>query len=133
MKRKEFMAQIKDFTREIVEKAKNFEGDSVNGNFAPLDVKCPKCGGGPFEEDYRTFKCRSCGLIVWKTMAGTIVRSRRGGNIAHERKGRTVGRFPQQDGPPLYGDGKLGEEFKPEFEFENDDGAGARHDRSCAA
>ena len=27
------MAQIKDFTREIVEKAKNFEGDSVGGNF----------------------------------------------------------------------------------------------------
>src|ERR1700736_5168318 len=49
MKRKEFMAQIKDFTREIVEKAKTFEGDSVTGNFAPIDVKCPKCGGGPFD------------------------------------------------------------------------------------
>ena len=33
MKRKEFMTEIKDFTREIVEKAKNFEGDSVSGNF----------------------------------------------------------------------------------------------------
>src|SRR2546423_4124492 len=72
MKRKEFMAQIKDFTREIVEKAKNFEGDSVSGNFAPLNVKCPKCGGGPFEENYRTFKCRPCGLIVWKTKAGRL-------------------------------------------------------------
>ncbi len=49
MQRKEFMAQIRDFTREIVEKAKNFEGDSVSGNFAPIEVKCPKCGGGPFD------------------------------------------------------------------------------------
>ncbi|PYL55151.1 MAG: DNA topoisomerase III, partial [Verrucomicrobia bacterium] len=72
MKRNDFMAHIKNFTREIVEKAKNFEGDSVSGNFEPLEVKCPKCGGGPFEESYRTFKCRSCGLIVWKTMAGRL-------------------------------------------------------------
>ena len=28
MKRKEFMTEIKEFTREIVEKAKNFEGDT---------------------------------------------------------------------------------------------------------
>src|SRR6266478_2108456 len=68
MKRNDFMADIKKFTREIVEKAKNFEGDSVTGDFEPLEVKCPKCGGGPFDESYRTFKCRSCGLIVWKTM-----------------------------------------------------------------
>ena len=33
MKPKAFMTQIKEFTREIVEKAKNFEGDSVGGNF----------------------------------------------------------------------------------------------------
>ena len=106
MKRKEFMAQIKDFTREIVEKAKNFEGDSVSGNFEPLNVKCPKCGGGPFAEDYRTFKCASCGLIVWKTMAGTIIRSRRSGNAAHGRQGRAAGRISQQDGPALHRHGE---------------------------
>src|SRR5438876_4107059 len=72
MERKEFMTQIKEFTREIVEKAKNFEGDSVGGDFEVLEVKCPKCGQGPFDEDYRTFKCRSCGLMIWKTMAGRL-------------------------------------------------------------
>src|SRR5256886_7599700 len=49
MKRKEFMAQIKSFTREIVEKAKNFESDSVTGDFEPLEVKCPKRGEGPVD------------------------------------------------------------------------------------
>src|SRR5437870_8284844 len=43
MKRKEFMAQIREFTREIVEKAKNFEGDTVSGDFETPEVKCPKC------------------------------------------------------------------------------------------
>src|SRR5260370_42125647 len=72
MERKEFMTEIKRFTREIGEKAKNFEGDTVAGDFEVLEVKCPKCGGGPFDESYRTFKCRSGELIVWKTMPGRL-------------------------------------------------------------
>src|SRR5207245_7749810 len=59
MKRNDFMAHIKKFTREIVEKAKNFEGDSVTGDFEPLEVKCPKCGGGPFN-DRNSTRRKSC-------------------------------------------------------------------------
>jgi DNA topoisomerase III len=125
MKRKEFMAQIKDFTREIVEKAKNFEGDSVSGNFAPLAVKCPKCAGGPFEEDYRTFKCASCGLIVWKTMAGRLFEAREIETLLTEGKVGPLEGFRSKMGRPFTATVKLGEEFKPEFEFENNDAAGA--------
>jgi hypothetical protein len=35
---------------------------------ATLDAECPTCGGGPFDEEHGAFKCRSCGLIVQKTM-----------------------------------------------------------------
>src|SRR3981081_1227371 len=72
MERSEFMKEIRQFTRDIVEKAKNFEGDSVGGDFQVLEVKCPKSREGPFDEDSRTYKCRSCGLILWKTMAGRL-------------------------------------------------------------
>jgi DNA topoisomerase-3 len=125
MKRKEFMAQIKDFTREIVEKAKNFEGDSVSGNFEPLDVKCPKCGGGPFAEDYRTFKCASCGLIVWKTMAGRLFEAGEVETLLTQGKVGPLEGFRSKMGRPFTATVKLGEEFKPEFEFENNDAAGA--------
>src|SRR5437016_1135636 len=134
MKRKEFMAQIKDFTREIVEKAKNFEGDSVSGNFAPLEVKCPKCGKGPFDEDYRTFKCRSCGLIVWKTMAGRLFEAAEVETLLTQGKVGPLEGFRSKMGRPFTATVKLGEEFKPEFEFENNDSSGgvaidpARHE-----
>src|SRR5256885_16920054 len=75
MNRRNFMPDTRPLPRDIVEKAKTFEGDSCTGDFEPLEVKCPKCGGGPFDESYRTFKCRSCGLIVWKTMAGRLFES----------------------------------------------------------
>src|SRR5256886_560611 len=117
MKRKEFMAHIRSFAREIVEKAKNFEGDSVSGNFEPLEAKCPKCGGGPFDEDYRTFKCRSCGLMIWKTMAGRLFeRSETETLLKNGRVGPLEG-FRSKVGRKFNALVKLGEDFKPEFDF----------------
>jgi DNA topoisomerase III len=116
-KRNDFMAHIRKYTREIVEKAKNFEGDSVSGNFEPLDVKCPKCGGGPFDESYRTFKCRSCGLILWKTMAGrAFERSELATLLTEGRVGPLEG-FRSKVGRKFNAIVKLGDEFKPAFDF----------------
>ena len=117
MKRNDFMAHIRKFTREVVERAKNFEGDSVSGNFEPLDVKCPKCGGGPFEETYRTFKCESCGLIVWKTMAGRLFEREELKQLLTEKRVGPLEGFRSKIGRKFNAIVKLGEEFKPEFDF----------------
>jgi DNA topoisomerase-3 len=117
MKRKEFMAHIKDFAREIVEKAKNFQGDSVSGNFEPLEAKCPKCGGGPFDEDYRTFKCRSCGLMIWKTMAGRLFERGEVEKLLTEGRVGPLEGFRSKMGRKFNAIVKLGEEFKQEFDF----------------
>ena len=123
MQSKEFMSQIREFTREIVDKAKNFEGDSVSGNFEVLEVKCPRCGGGPFDEDYRTFKCRSCDLIVWKTMAGRLFdRSEVEALLTQGRVGPLEG-FRSKMGRKFNAPVKLGEDFKQQFDFgENGNG-----------
>jgi DNA topoisomerase-3 len=117
MKRKEFMAHIREVTREIVEKAKNFEGDSVGGNFEVLNVKCPKCGEGPFDEDYRTFKCRSCGLMIWKTMAGRLFERSEMEKLLTERRVGPLEGFRSKKGRKFNAIAKLGEDFKQEFDF----------------
>jgi len=117
MERKEFMTEIKRFTREIVEKAKNFEGDTVAGDFEVLEVICPKCGGGPFDEDYRTFKCRSCGLIVWKTMAGRLFEPEEVKKLLTEGRVGPLEGFRSKVGRKFGATVKLGEEFKQEFDF----------------
>jgi DNA topoisomerase-3 len=124
MKRKEFMAHIKTFTREIVEKTKNFEGDSVSGDFETLEVNCPKCGGGPFDEDYRTFKCRSCGLIIWKTMAGRLFETAEVEQLLTRGRVGPLEGFRSKMGRPFNATVKLGEDFKQEFDF-GDGGNGA--------
>lgn len=124
MKRKEFMGHIRQFAREIVEKAKNFEGDSVSGDFETLEVRCPKCGRGPFDEDYRTFKCRSCGLIIWKTMASRLFERPEVEKLLAEGQVGPLEGFRSKMGRPFNATVKLGEDFKPEFDF-GTDGNGA--------
>jgi len=89
----------------------------VSGDFEPLEAKCPKCGGGPFDEDYRTFKCRCCGLMIWKTMAGRLFeRSEIEALLKNGRVGPLEG-FRSKVGRKFNAVVKLGEEFKPEFDF----------------
>src|ERR1700719_2035488 len=116
-KRNDFMAHIRQFTREIGEKAKNFEGDSVTGNFETLEVKCPKCGEGPFDESYRTFKCRSCGLIVWKTMAGRLFERSELVKLLTEKQVGPLEGFRSKVGRKFNATVKLSEDFKPAFDF----------------
>ncbi len=117
MQANEFMKGIKEFTREIVEKAKNFKGESVGGNFETLDVKCPKCGKGPFDEDYRTFKCRSCGLIVWKTMAGRLFEREEVAKLLTEKQVGPLEGFRSKMGRKFNAIVKLNGDFKQEFDF----------------
>jgi DNA topoisomerase-3 len=69
IQRSEFMKEIRAFTCDIIEKAKGFHDDADTGVFPDLEVICPLCGKGSFKENIRQFKCRSCGLSVWKSVA----------------------------------------------------------------
>ena len=89
----------------------------MSGNFEVLNVKCPKCGEGPFDEDYRTFKCRSCGLIVWKTMAGRLFERAEVEMLLTQGKVGPLEGFRSKVGRKFNAMVKLGEDFKPQFDF----------------
>src|SRR3989449_4479835 len=54
LKREQFMRQIVKMTQHIVAQAKNYESDTIPGDFATLAARCPKCGG-EVHEKYRKF------------------------------------------------------------------------------
>ncbi len=72
LSRAAFMDGIRSLTTDIVEKVRGGMGHEVKGNFKPIEVKCPKCGGGPFKESFKAFECANpeCKLIIWKNMSG---------------------------------------------------------------
>ncbi len=69
MSRATFMAEIIDMTEHIVGQAKNFEHDTIPGDFGALHVPCPKCGG-EVHENYKRFQCVKCEFGFWKILAG---------------------------------------------------------------
>ncbi len=69
LSRKTFMAEIVEMTKHIVGQAKNFEADTIPGDFGKLNVPCPKCGG-EIHENYKKFQCQKCEFGFWKIVAG---------------------------------------------------------------
>ncbi|MDR0633494.1 MAG: DNA topoisomerase III [Azoarcus sp.] len=69
LSREAFMGEIADMTRDVVERARRFESDTVPGNFVTLGAPCPKCGG-VVKENYKKFACQSCDWSTWKIVAG---------------------------------------------------------------
>ena len=59
LQRPEFMKEIAGMTREIVRKTKQYESDTVPGDYGVLQSPCPKCGG-QVKETYKTYQCSTC-------------------------------------------------------------------------
>jgi DNA topoisomerase-3 len=56
LSREAFMREIAEMTEHIVKKAKEFDRDTIPGDYATLQVPCPKCGG-VVKENYRRYAC----------------------------------------------------------------------------
>jgi DNA topoisomerase-3 len=74
--RKEFMREIAEMTKHIVKKAKEYDHESVPGDYATLETPCPNCGG-VVKENYRRYACtgkdgsgNGCGFSFGKTPGG---------------------------------------------------------------
>ncbi len=56
LSRETFMAEIAAMTQRIVAKAKEYDRDTIPGDYATLKTPCPNCGG-VVKENYRRFTC----------------------------------------------------------------------------
>jgi len=118
MDREEFMREIRRMTEEIVDKAKNFEGDTVEGNYYPLEADCPRCGEHPLHEDYRTYYCKKCEYRLWKTLAGREFSREEVIELLKEGRVGPIEGFRSKMGRPFTAEVKLSkDEAKPEFDF----------------
>jgi DNA topoisomerase-3 len=64
--REEFMREIAQMTQVIVKRAKEYNNDTIPGDYATLKTPCPNCGG-VVKENYRRFACTQCEFSMSKT------------------------------------------------------------------
>jgi DNA topoisomerase-3 len=67
--REEFMREIAQMTQVIVKRAKEYDNDTIPGDYATLKTPCPNCGG-TVKENYRRFACTQCEFSMSKTPGG---------------------------------------------------------------
>jgi DNA topoisomerase III len=114
-----FMQQIKHLTSEIVDKAKHFESDVVEGNYVTLHVQCPNCGATQLKEDYRTYHCENCEYRLFKNLASRQLSPAEVTTLIRERKVGPLEGFRSKTGRPFAALVILNDDNRPEFAFEN--------------
>jgi DNA topoisomerase-3 len=118
--RDEFMSEIADMTRHIVECAKKYEQDTIPGDFGVLKTPCPRCGG-EVHEKYKQFQCEKCDFAIWKTVAGRMFEMEEVEKLIVERQiGPLQGFRSKKLGRPFAAVLKMNGEFKVEFDFGNE-------------
>ncbi len=128
------MKDIADMTEHIVKKAKEYDKDTIPGDYVTLTTPCPTCGG-QVKENYRRYTCQGtdgqsqgCGFSFGKTPAGrAFEQSEVEAFLANKRIGPLDG-FRSKAGWPFSAEMALKfndeeQNWKLEFDFGEDKNA----------
>ncbi|KAF7600802.1 MAG: DNA topoisomerase III [Candidatus Dactylopiibacterium carminicum] len=116
LSRAEFMKHIEAMTREIVERAKTYDSDTIPGDFGILQAPCPKCGG-LIRETYKKFQCSDCDYSLWKIVAGRQFEPHEIETLLTTgRVGPLIG-FRNKMGRAFNAEIRLNDDKLPEFDF----------------
>ena len=114
--REQFMREIAEMTRNIVARAKQYEHDTIPGDFGTLRVRCPKCGG-EIHEKYRQYQCLNCDFAMWKTLCGRMFEPEELETLIEKKQVGPLQGFRSKQGFPFAAVIKMNGENKIEFDF----------------
>jgi DNA topoisomerase-3 len=131
LSRDAFMAEIAKMAERIVRKAKEYDRDTIPGDYATLSVPCPNCGG-VVKENYRRFACtglsgqeEGCGFSITKIPAGRAFETAEAEGLIRDKKIGPLEGFRSKAGWPFTAEIKLAYDdeisnWKLEFDFGDD-------------
>jgi len=131
LEREAFMAQIAQMAERIVKKAKEYDRDTIPGDYATLKTPCPNCGG-VVKENYRRFACNGpnddghgCGFSMSKIPGGRSFELEEVEQFLRDKKIGPLEGFRSKAGWPFTAELKLAyddeiKNWKLEFDFGED-------------
>ena len=118
--RDEFMREIAQMTQIIVKRAKEYERDTVPGDYATLTTPCPKCGS-VVKENYRRYACTSCDFSIGKHPGGRTFEVPEVEALLQERTLGPLSGFISKMGRPFAALLRITDDYKLEFDFGQND------------
>ncbi len=122
LSRKKFMAEIVEMTKHIVGQAKNYEADTIPGDFGKLNIPCPKCGS-EIHENYKKFQCQKCDFGFWKILAGRQLEVSEAEALIEKGEVGPLDGFRSKQGRAFSANLVLNKEFAIEFSWGDQDGS----------
>jgi DNA topoisomerase-3 len=131
LSRESFMAEIAAMTQRIVAKAKEYDRDTIPGDYATLKTPCPNCAG-VVRENYRRFTCtgaqgatEGCGFSIGKIPGGRSFELHEVEEFLANRRIGPLEGFRSKAGWPFTAELKLSfdeelKNWKLEFDFGED-------------
>ncbi|CAM5184751.1 DNA topoisomerase OS=Castellaniella defragrans OX=75697 GN=HNR28_002216 PE=3 SV=1 [Castellaniella denitrificans] len=114
--RESFMREIAQMTQVIVKRAKEYERDTVPGDYATLTTPCPKCGG-VVKENYRRYACTACDFSIGKHPGGRTFEIAEVEELLEKRTLGPLTGFISKMGRPFAAVLRITDEYKLEFDF----------------
>lgn len=133
LSRESFMADIAAMTERMVKKAKEYDRDTIPGDYATLETPCPNCGG-VVKENYRRFACvgkpgaEPCGFSFGKSPAGRTFETAEAEALLRDKKIGPLEGFRSKAGWPFTSEIVIkyddeAHNYKLEFDFGDDKNA----------
>ncbi|SAL19137.1 DNA topoisomerase III [Caballeronia choica] len=121
-----FMQEIARMTQTIVKRAKEYDSDTIPGDYATLETPCPNCGG-QVKENYRRFACSKCEFSISKIPGGRQFEIPEVEVLLKEKTIGPLSGFRSKMGRPFSAILKLSlddeiKNYKLEFDFGQDSG-----------
>ncbi|MGA1253210.1 MAG: DNA topoisomerase III [Burkholderiaceae bacterium] len=113
-----FMAEISRLTQHIVDQARNYNNDTIPGDYITLHSPCPKCGG-VVKENYRRYSCGQCDFSISKIPGGRTFEPSEVELLLQTGALGPVDGFRSKLGRPFAARLVLSREHKLEFDFGN--------------
>ncbi|MBI5271149.1 MAG: DNA topoisomerase III [Burkholderiales bacterium] len=127
LSRSAFMQDIARMAERIVRKAKEYDRDTIPGDYATLKTPCPNCGG-TVKENYRRFACEACDFSITKIPGGRSFELPEAEALLRDKRVGPLEGFRSKAGWPFTAELRLVHDdeianWKLEFDFGEDDKA----------
>jgi DNA topoisomerase-3 len=121
-----FMQEIARMTQTIVKRAKEYDSDTIPGDYATLATPCPNCGG-QVKENYRRFACTQCEFSISKIPGSRQFETEEVETLLAQKEIGPLSGFRSKMGRPFSAILKLSfddetKNYKLEFDFGQDAG-----------